>query len=101
MVMVYLLDTNAWIMYLKDPSGGVRKQLLSVSPQDIVTCSIVLSELLHGAEKYGNRLKRVTIVRTLLAPFQCLPFDETDANHYASLRHVLEIRGEVIGPYDL
>ena len=99
--MRYLLDTNAWIIYLKDPDSGVRKQLLTVSPQDIVTCSIVVSELLHGAEKYGNRHKRVNIVQTLLAPFQCLPFDEIDARHYAILRHDLETRGEVIGPYDL
>jgi len=101
MVTRYLLDTNAWIVYLKDPGSGVRTRLLTVSPQDIVTCAIVLSELLHGAEKYGNRLKRVTTVRTLLAPFQCLPFDEIDASYYASLRHDLKIRGEVIGPYDL
>ncbi|MCC6509209.1 MAG: type II toxin-antitoxin system VapC family toxin [Pirellulaceae bacterium] len=99
--MRYLLDTNAWITYLKDPTSGVRKRLLSASPQDIATCSIVLSELLHGAEKYGNRHKRVTVVETLLAPFVCLPYDEVDATHYASLRHDLEIRGEVIGPYDL
>jgi tRNA(fMet)-specific endonuclease VapC len=99
--MQYLLDTNAWIMYLKDPDSEVRKRLLTVSPQDIFTCSIVVSELLHGAEKYGNRHKRVTMVQTLLAPFQCLPFDDIDATHYASLRHDLEIRGEVIGPYDL
>lgn len=99
--MRYLLDTNVWINYLKDPSSVVRQRLLSVSPHDIVTCSVVLSELLHGAEKYGNRLKRVTTVRTLLEPFQCLPFDEIDATFYGSLRHDLEIRGEVIGPYDL
>jgi tRNA(fMet)-specific endonuclease VapC len=99
--MRYLLDTNAWIIYLKDPDSGVRKRLLAESPQDIFTCSIVVSELLHGAEKYGNRHKRVTMVQTLLAPFQCLPFDEIDATYYATLRHSLEVRGEVIGPYDL
>jgi predicted nucleic acid-binding protein len=32
--MQYLLDTNAWIMYLKDPDSEVRKRLLTVSPQD-------------------------------------------------------------------
>ena len=79
--MRYLLDTNAWIIYLKDPNSGVRKRLLAESPQDIFTCSIVVSELLHGAEKYGNRHKRVTMVQTLLAPFQCLPFDEIDATY--------------------
>jgi tRNA(fMet)-specific endonuclease VapC len=41
------------------------------------------------------------MVQSLLAPFQCLPFDEIDATYYATLRHELEIRGEVIGPYDL
>ncbi len=96
-----LLDTNAWIIYLKDPDSEIRRRLLAVSPQDIVTCSIVVSELLHGAEKYGNSHKRVEMVQTLLAPFQCLPFDEIDATYYASIRHDLEIRGEVIGPYDL
>ncbi len=77
--MRFLLDTNAWIIYLKDPNSGVRKRLSTLSPQDIITCSIVVSELLHGAEKYGDRLKRLATVQTLLAPFQCLPFDEIDA----------------------
>ena len=66
--MRFLLDTNAWIVYLKNPDSGVRKRLSALSPQDIVTCSIVLSELLHGAEKYGNRLMRLETVRSLLAP---------------------------------
>ncbi len=96
--MRYLLDTNVWIIYLKDPDSKIRHRLLSVLPKDIVTCSIVLAELLHGAEKYGNSVKRVATVRTMLAPFQCLPFDEIDAARYATLRHTLEIRGEVIGP---
>jgi tRNA(fMet)-specific endonuclease VapC len=67
----------------------------------VVTCSIVLSELLHGAEKYGNRLQRVGIIQSLLALFPCLPFDEVDASFYASIRHDLELQGQVIGPYDL
>ncbi len=79
--MRYLPDTNVWINYLKDTGSKVRDRLMLLTPQDIVTCSIVFSELLHGAEKYGNRLKRVTKVHSLLAPFQCLPFDEIDAFH--------------------
>lgn len=35
--MRYLLDTNTWIIYLKDPDSGVCKRLLTESPQDIVT----------------------------------------------------------------
>ncbi|MFN5948368.1 MAG: type II toxin-antitoxin system VapC family toxin, partial [Pirellulaceae bacterium] len=99
--MQYLLDTNAWIVYLKNPDSNIRAKLTTISPQQVVTCSIVLSELLHGAEKYGNRLQRVGIIQSLLALFPCLPFDEVDASFYASIRHDLELQGQVIGPYDL
>lgn len=76
--MRYLLDTNAWIIYLKDPDSGVRKRLSAVSPQDIVTCSIVVSELLHGAEKYGNRMKRLKTVRLCWPRFSvCLSMRST------------------------
>jgi tRNA(fMet)-specific endonuclease VapC len=101
MVTHYLLDTNAWIHYLKDPKSSIRGRLATISPRQVVTCSVVLSELLHGAEKYGNRIQRVDIIKSLLAPFSCLPFDEVDANVYASIRHDLELKGQVIGPYDL
>ncbi len=30
-----------------------------------------------------------------------LPFDEVDATFYATIRHDLELQGQVIGPYDL
>jgi tRNA(fMet)-specific endonuclease VapC len=99
--MQYLLDTNAWIVYLKKPGSTIQSCLSAVSPSEVVTCSIVLSELLHGAEKYGNRSQRIAMVRALLAPFQCVPFDDVDASQYAILRHDLELRGQVIGPYDL
>lgn len=99
--MPYLLDTNAWILYLKDPNSSIRAKLAAISPQQVVTCSVVLSELLHGAEKYGNRLLRVSTIKSLLAPFPCLPFDEVDATYYATIRHDLELQGQIIGPYDL
>jgi tRNA(fMet)-specific endonuclease VapC len=99
--MRYLLDTNAWIRYLKDPSSSIRSRLSALRPTDIVTCSIVRSELLHGAEKYGNRARRISLVQTTLAPFASFPFDDQDASEYGKLRHSLELAGTVIGPYDL
>lgn len=99
--MQYLLDTNAWIYYLKDPNSSIRAKLATISPPQIVTCSVILSELLHGAEKYGNRIQRVGVINSLLDPFPCLPFDEVDAHYYATIRHDLELKGQVIGPYDL
>jgi tRNA(fMet)-specific endonuclease VapC len=99
--MKFLLDTNTWIAYLKNPASNIQNRLALQSPQAIVTCSIVLAELLHGAEKYGNRTRRLATVHQLLSPFDCLPFDESDAVIYADIRHTLEVQGQIIGPYDL
>jgi hypothetical protein len=43
----------------------------------------------------------LNIIKSLLAPFPCVPFDEVDATYYATIRHELELQGQVIGPYDL
>ena len=99
--MPYLLDTNAWIHYLKHADSPIHTRLAALAPADIVTCSIVRSELLHGAEKYGNRPRRVAVVTQTLAPYRSLPFDDADATEYARIRHALESAGLVIGPYDL
>ena len=53
--MAWLLDTNAWIVYLKTHQSP---SLQAIRPSDIVLCSGVKAELLHGAEKYGNRERR-------------------------------------------
>ncbi|MEX2170209.1 MAG: PIN domain-containing protein [Pirellulales bacterium] len=99
--MPYLLDTNSWIHYLKHADSPIRSRLESLQPHDVVSCSIVRSELLHGAEKYGNRDQRVAAVVTTLAPFQSFPFDDAAAAIFAHIRHSLETIGQTIGPYDL
>ena len=95
--MSYLLDTNTWIHYLKQPSSPIRARLPTLQPSDVVTCSIVRAELLHGAEKYGNRDRRVAAVVQALSPFQSLSFDDDAATVYARIRHALEVAGEASG----
>ena len=94
--MKFLLDTNTWIAYLKNPASNIKNRLALQSPQNIVTCSIVLAELLHGAEKYGNRTRRQATVHQLLTPFDCLPFDESDAVIYAAIRHTLKYKDKLL-----
>jgi tRNA(fMet)-specific endonuclease VapC len=99
--MAWLLDTNAWITYLKTPQSSIHSRLQSLQPTDVVLCSVVKAELLHGAEKYGNRERRLGLLRELFAPYASHPFDDAAAAHYARIRHELEIAGNVIGPNDL
>ncbi len=99
--MPYLLDTNVWINYFKQPSSAIQAKLSLLQPAEVVSCSIVKSELLHGAEKYANRDRRQALVMETLAPFRSIPFDDDAAVIYARIRHELELAGRVIGPYDL
>ena len=99
--MRFLLDTNAWIHYFKDVTGPVADHLRTTDVDDIVTCSVVWAELLHGATKYERRDRRVALIYQTLSPFVDFPFDQAAANCYADVRDQLERRGEVIGPYDL
>ena len=99
--MRYLLDTNIWIFYLKNPSSLVGARLRKTSAHDIAVCSVVRAELLHGARKYEKRTERVARVELTLSPFVSLPFDDTAAGHYAIIRDDLESKGVTIGANDL
>ena len=94
--MRYLLDTNAWIHYLKHASSPVEAGLRRTPAQEVAVCSVVWAELLHGA-----RDERVARIERTLGPFRSLPFDDAAARRYAEIRDTLETRGQVIGPNDL
>ena len=99
--MAYLLDTNAWIVYLKSAESPIRARLEKLTPLDVLLCSVVKAELLYGAEKYGNRWRRLAILAETFAPYASLPFDDAAATAYAAIRNELEIAGKVLGPNDL
>jgi tRNA(fMet)-specific endonuclease VapC len=101
MVMPFLLDTNSWIFYLKNPGGRIGARLAALSPADIRLCSVVKAELLVGAERYGNRSARLQTLHALFNQFLSLPFDDQAAEVYGPMRHALEVTGRVIGPQDL
>jgi tRNA(fMet)-specific endonuclease VapC len=99
--MAYLLDTNAWIVYLKSPFSKVGARLQALLPIDIVTCSIVKAELYHGSYKYANADARRLRLDKLFAPCASYSFGEREALIYADIRNALERKGKVIGPNDL
>ncbi len=99
--MLWMLDTNAWIDYLKNPASRVRQHLGKRLAREIVVCSVVRAELLHGTLKYGVPARRTALVEETLRPFRSLPFDDAAAERYAWLRHDLERAGSCIGPNDL
>ncbi len=99
--MAWLLDTNAWILHLKNPGGPIEQRLNRLTPADILLCSVVKAELWHGAHRYERRERRLLALQNLFQRFVSLPFDDPAAWHYGTVRHDLESRAQVIGPNDL
>jgi tRNA(fMet)-specific endonuclease VapC len=102
--MAWLLDTNAWISFLKpgQPAGtAIADRLAALQENEILLCSVVKAELWHGAEKYAGREARLARLAEIFNRYVSLPFDDAAARHYGSIRHDLETRGQVIGPNDL
>jgi tRNA(fMet)-specific endonuclease VapC len=99
--MAWMLDTNAWIHYLKNPGSSIQARLQEHHPEDIVVCSVIKAELFHGAMRYGVPERRLAIVRETMSPYRSLPFDDQAAECYGGIRYRLEQAGERIGPHDL
>lgn len=99
--MIYLLDTNACIVYLNRSMSSVRRRLESLSPQDIAICSVVKAELFYGARRSKNPQRTLALQSTFLNNFVSLPFDDAAATIFSEIRAELAIRGTPIGPYDL
>ncbi len=99
--MIYLLDTNTCIVYLKRPLSQIRQRLLSLSDSDVAVCSVAKAELFYGSMKSNNPIKSLEIQREFLNRFISLPFDDKASEIYGIIRAQLEAQGTPIGPYDL
>lgn len=98
--MTWLLDTNAIIRLLNGRSESLRQRVLSIDPQDLVTCSVVKAELRFGAAR--SRDPAVTRLQqdTLLSQMVSLPFEDAAADIYGDIRAQLQAAGTPIGPTD-
>lgn len=96
----YMLDTNLCIRLLRDRPAGLRPRF-SAEAQSLCLSTVVLMELLYGAERSARPQHHRQEVETFSQRLELLPFDAEAAAHAADIRTVLEKRGEPIGAYDL
>ena len=99
--MIYLLDTNAWIIYLDAPSSTVRAHLEAHAPNEIATCSVVKAELYFGAYNSSRRASNLAVLSNVFHGVRSYPFDDAAAHIYGQIRADLGKRGTPIGPNDL
>ncbi len=101
--MKYLLDSNAWIGWLRQNRPKLVARIQQENPSDLVLCSVVLGELIYGAERSGltHKVKNLTQIQKIRVQFASIPFDDQAAEHYGKVRAHLANLGTPIGPNDL
>jgi len=99
--MTYLLDSNAWITFLRKPRSPLVARLQARQPSEIQVCSVVVAELNFGCLNSARPLPNRAKVEALLRPHISLSFDDLAADQFAMLRRHLESQGIPIGPYDM
>jgi tRNA(fMet)-specific endonuclease VapC len=96
----YMLDTNLCIRVLRDRPATVRERF-NREADGLCTSSVVLMELLYGAENSARPQHHRRAVEDFAARLDVLTFDMAAAAHAADIRVSLERRGQRIGAYDL
>jgi tRNA(fMet)-specific endonuclease VapC len=99
--LVYLLDTNVCIAYLKNRNSRVNRYFNTIESDKIALCSVVKSELFYGSMKSNNPQKSLNIQLLFFRQFISLPFDDSCAEIYGKVRTDLEKKGTSISSNDI
>jgi tRNA(fMet)-specific endonuclease VapC len=95
----YMLDTNICIRVLRDRPAGLR-QRFNLEADTLCISTIVLTELLVGAEKSARPAENRREIERFTGRLGVLSFDDAAAAHAAEIRAQLERRGQGIGGHD-
>lgn len=87
-----LIDTSAWVEFLRDTGSPVCNEVDRLLDSDIATCDAVRMEVLAGARD-ENHLREL---RGLLARATTLPTDPVDYESAASLYRTCRRNGETV-----
>lgn len=96
----YLLDTNIVIHVIKRRPAHML-ELFNRHTGQMAISTITLAELLHGAEKSARVDQNLRAVEDFCSRLQVLDYTAKAAQHYGSIRAVLEKTGRPIGVNDL
>ncbi len=96
----YLLDTNIVIYVIKRRPIEVM-ETFNQNASRLAISVITLSELLHGAEKSSFPEKNLRVVEDFCSRLEVLNYTAKAAQHYGTIRSVLEKSGQPIGENDL
>lgn len=97
----YLLDTNICIYIINQKPESVYKKFKKVNLDNICISSITEFELRYGVEKSEKSEKNRIILNEFLSYLNIISFESKTSSIAGAIRSKLEMKGEMIGPYDL
>lgn len=98
--MIYLLDTNSCIAYLRKPLAALAQRVLATGPEAIAISAITAVELYRGAHLSAKANDNLTAVVAFMRPFAMLSLDAPAAAIAGRIDAELARQGLRIGPYD-
>lgn len=87
-----LIDTSAWVEFLRDTGSAVCERVNAVLDQEIATCHPIRMEVLAGARDEGH----LNNLRGLLARGSLLPTEPTDYEEAAAFYRACRRGGETV-----
>lgn len=98
--MPYLLDTNICIALIRGREQAAPAHLQLHSPDDILLCSVVKSELIYGALRSADPARALDQLTRFWQPYVSLPLDDAAAAIVGRLRAGLAAAGRLISAND-
>ena len=99
--MQYMLDTNICIFLIRKKSASVLRNIRKHDPADLCISTVSVAELEYGCDRSADPAGNRWALTEFLSPFNILPFDESAARTYGTVRSRLEKAGTPIGSMDL
>lgn len=99
--MLFMLDTDICSYVIKRTNQALLDRLASVAVTDVCMSAVTKAELLFGVRMSPNRDRDARAVGGLLTYVEVLDWPEQAAHHYADIRALLTLSGNLIGANDL
>lgn len=99
-MLKYLLDTNT-VIYAVKKKPALAFEAFDAQAERAAISSIMLAELMLGAEKSSNPPRNLLAVEEFCSRLSLLDYGAKAASHYGQIRGCLERLGTPIGANDL
>ena len=99
-MLKYMLDSNTVIFTMNNMPANVRDTFKLHEGQMCIS-SVVLMELVYGAEKSQRVEKNLAVIEGFIARLEVLQYDNDAAIHTGQIRAELAKKGKPIGSYDV